>query len=400
MWSDYFKLALSTFMHKKKRTTLTLIGIFIGIAAVVSLISLGQGLNESITKQFEILGTNKIFVQAGSTGGFSPTSIKLHEEDSDAIKSIRGVDQVGSSAFKLARIKFKDETKYSFVMGLDTSEAKEAVLEGFGVKIEAGRDLNDDNDILVGYRFWSKDFFDSAVRVGDKLVIEGKKFIVAGEVEKIGNPQDDAQLYVTLDGARSAFDIGKDDLDFLIVTVNEHETPSVIAEKIKKKLRKVRDVKEDEEDFTVQTSEDFMNSFSTVLLIIQIVLVGISGISLIVGGVNITNTIYTSVLERTNEIGVMKAIGARNSDIFLIFFVESGILGFVGGVIGVIIGVALSKLVAFGAETAGWSMVQTAFPAYLIIGALLFSFFVGAIAGTVPAYQASKLKPVDTLRYE
>jgi putative ABC transport system permease protein len=130
------------------------------------------------------------------------------------------------------------------------------------------------------------------------------------------------------------------------------------------------------------------------------VLISIAGISLLVGGVNITNTMYTSVLERTNEIGIMKAIGARNRDVFLIFLIESGILGVVGGIIGIGLGIGLSKIVAFGAAAGGYSIITAIFPWYLTGGALAFSFIVGAAAGTLPAIQASKLKPVDALRYE
>ncbi|MBW2996880.1 FtsX-like permease family protein, partial [Candidatus Woesearchaeota archaeon] len=152
--------------------------------------------------------------------------------------------------------------------------------------------------------------------------------------------------------------------------------------------------------FTVSTTDDYMETFGIVLTVVQIVLIGIAAISLLVGGVNIANTMYTSVLERTNEVGIMKAIGARNSDVFLLFLIESGILGVVGGIAGIAVGIGLSKLVAFVAASAGWTFIQTLFPWYLTIGALLFSFAVGAISGTLPAYQASKLKPVDALRYE
>ncbi|MCK4589887.1 MAG: ABC transporter permease, partial [Nanoarchaeota archaeon] len=123
-------------------------------------------------------------------------------------------------------------------------------------------------------------------------------------------------------------------------------------------------------------------------------------ISLLVGGVGIMNTMYTSVLERTNEIGVMKAIGAQNKDILAIFLFESGFLGLMGGIIGVLIGVGIGKLVEFGAAMQGLDILKASFPWYLIVGALLFSFLVGAISGVAPARQASKMKPVEALRYE
>ena len=123
-------------------------------------------------------------------------------------------------------------------------------------------------------------------------------------------------------------------------------------------------------------------------------------IAIIVGGIGIMNTMYTSVLQRTRDIGIMKAIGAKNSDILLIFLIESGILGLVGGAIGILIGVALSKLVEFASFQSGITLFQAYFPWYLIAGALAFSFIVGVLSGILPARQASKLKPVDALRYE
>ena len=129
--------------------------------------------------------------------------------------------------------------------------------------------------------------------------------------------------------------------------------------------------------------------------------VGIALISLLVGGIGIMNTMYTSVLERTREIGVMKAIGAKNSDVLGMFLIESGLLGLVGGAIGVIIGMSISKLVEIGANSAfGPGTIVAVFPPYLIIGALAFSFIVGALSGVLPARRASKLKPVDALRSE
>jgi len=130
-------------------------------------------------------------------------------------------------------------------------------------------------------------------------------------------------------------------------------------------------------------------------------LVGIAAISLIVGGIGVANTMYTSVLERTKEIGTMKAVGAKNSDIMFLFLIESGLLGLIGGVIGVLIGLGLSKIAEYFATVQlGTNLLQASASTNLIIGALIFSFLIGAISGVFPAMQASKLKPVDALRYE
>jgi len=134
---------------------------------------------------------------------------------------------------------------------------------------------------------------------------------------------------------------------------------------------------------------------------VQAVLVGIAAISLLVGGIGIMNTMYTSVLERTKEIGTMKAVGAKNSDILFIFLFESGLLGLVGGAIGIGIGIGLGEGAEYIASVGlGTNLLQAVFPWYLILGALLFSFLIGTLSGIFPAMQAAKLKPADALRYE
>jgi putative ABC transport system permease protein len=402
MWAEYFRIAFKTFGSQKKRTFLTLLGIFIGIAAVVSLISLGQGLKYSIDRQFSLLGADKIFVQPGTGGGvFGISTVKLTSDDLLAIKSVPGVDIASASVYKIAKVKFGNQIKYTFVIGIDDSEQSFAdALESFGVEIIKGQGADGTREAVMPYRFSNADFFDRAVEVGSKLVIEDKKFKVVGEVNRIGNPQDDSQVFITIGAAKDVFGATDDELDYIMVSLKDGASSDDLAEKIKKKLRNTRNVDDGDEDFSVMTADDLMKTFGIVLTIVQIVLIGIASISLLVGGVNIANTMYTAVMERTREIGVMKAIGARNSDVFLLFLIESGLLGAAGGVVGIAIGVGLSKLVAFGADAAGWSFIQTIYPWYLIVGAFAFSFFVGAIAGTLPATQASKLKPVDALRYE
>jgi putative ABC transport system permease protein len=166
-------------------------------------------------------------------------------------------------------------------------------------------------------------------------------------------------------------------------------------------LRRHRDLEEGKEDFVVQTPEQLIEGLNSVLNIVNAIVIGIAAISLIVGGIGITNTMYTAVLERTKEIGIMKSIGAKNGNILAIFLVESGLLGLAGGAIGVALGYAFSKLVEVAAAQFWASDILRAnFPLWLLLGALAFSFLIGMIAGTTPAIQASKQKPVDSLRYE
>ena len=150
----------------------------------------------------------------------------------------------------------------------------------------------------------------------------------------------------------------------------------------------------------MQTYEDAIAVFNTILLIINGVLVLIALVSLLVATVNIMNTMYTAVLERTSEIGVMKAIGATNESILMLFIVESGLLSLIGGIFGVGVGYLIATTGGAMAAAAGYSFLKPVFPFWLILGCLVFSFLVGALAGYLPAKQASRLQPVDALRYE
>ncbi|MBW2969067.1 ABC transporter permease [Candidatus Woesearchaeota archaeon] len=398
---DYIIFALKSFKARKLRTFLTMLGIFVGIAAVVSLVSLGQGLEKAITEQFESLGTNKLMIMP--KGGFygMGSSAVLDKDDLKIIQNAKGIRNAGGFVSKVASIEFGNERKYSWITGLPQDESKKIISDISTFKIEQGRDLkkSDSYKTVIGKMLADGDFFDKKVRIGDKLLVENRKFEVIGILGTIGNPQDDSQLIINLDSAVELFG-GKEEYMTIMADVVDGETPSKVAESLKRNLRRHRGLKQGEEDFSIQTFEEMLESFGSILLIVQSVLIGIAAISLLVGGVGIMNTMYTSVFQRTNEIGIMKAIGARNSDILLIFLIESGFLGMIGGAVGIGIGFAIGKTVELAASQYGLEMFKASFPWYLILGALAFSFIVGSIAGVFPARQASKLKPVDALRYE
>ena len=177
--------------------------------------------------------------------------------------------------------------------------------------------------------------------------------------------------------------------------------PDIVAEDIEEALRDERDERIGQETFSVQSFSQLLETFTDIFAVVQAVLIGIAAISLIVGGIGIMNTMYTSVLERTKEIGIMKAVGARNRDIFLIFLIESGLLGLVGGIIGILLGIGIGKGVEYlAASQLGTPFLQAIFGFPLILSALAFSFIIGAASGVLPAMQAARLKPADALRYE
>jgi len=258
----------------------------------------------------------------------------------------------------------------------------------------------DDKKIVIGSLYNENDLFGKDIRLRDTILLNGGEYKVLGLAESAGNPSDDQNIYMNYKDFQELFNSG-DRVDFILVQINEGEDISEVADKVEKRLRKARGVTEKTQDFDISTPEELLESFGIILNIITIFLAGVAAISLFVGGIGIANTMYTSVLERTREIGIMKAIGAQNKDILIIFLIESGLLGLVGGGIGVLLGYGASKTIEYIAVTSlKTNLLQAATPAYLIIICLAFGFLIGAISGTLPALRASKTNVVDALRYE
>ena len=411
MFKDYFKLAWENITHRKVRSWLTIIGIVIGIAAVVALVSLGQGVKQVISADFAKIGTDKIFVlpAGGITSGppGSATGIKpMTEHDLEVVRRSKGVKEASGLILKPGKIIYNKKVYFTNVIGIPLDESKKLLDEAWNFEYENGRSLKagDKYKIVIGYDVANNKVLGKNVNIGDRINIEGQEFQVVGETKAIGDPGIDSGITMPQDTEEQLFKSihpeGNEESE-IIVRVNPGEDPSVVAENIKRDLRRSRNVKEGEEDFAVQTTAQLLDSFNIVLDALSAIVIGIAAISLFVGGVGIMNTMYTAVLQRTGEIGVMKAIGAKNSDILQIFLIESGMLGLIGGVIGLIIGMGLSSLVAFvGRNFLNTTLLYAYFPLYLIIGALLFAFVIGAASGVLPAMQASRQNPVDALRYE
>ena len=403
MLKDYFKLAYQGASHRKLRSWLTMIGIFIGIAAVVALMSLSQGLQTAIGEQFVSLGSDKIIVQAVGSG-FGPPGIgvevPLTKKDVDVIEKTKGVDIALGRLIRSVQLEFKDEVKYAFAASMPSEDEKiDLAVEANNYKIGQGRLLKkgDKFKVMVGGDF-ADDFFDTALEVRDKVIVEGQIFKVVGILKKSGNPQQDSTLVIPEDALREILNV-KEDFDIIPMKVSYGEDIGIVSENVKKELRQSRDVDEGKEDFTVETPESLLATLNTILGIIQGVLVGIAAISLLVGAIGIMNTMYTAVVQRTKEIGIMKALGARRESILLLFLIESGFLGLFGGLIGVTIGFAISKFVEVVAfQIYGSYLIKADFNLSLMFGMLLFGFLIGALSGWFPARQAAKLNPVDALR--
>lgn len=405
MIKDYFRMAFKNLTHRKLRTFLTLIGIFVGIAAVVGLISLTQGFNNYLNQQFKTLGADKISISpSGSAFGSSDNVVNsLTKSDVEVVAKSNGVKEASYESFKTGKVEWgKNDQTFAAVVTYPLDQQRNLIEEVMVMKIIEGRALKsgDKYRAVLGYQYANSKNFDKNLHPGDKFTINGVSFRVVGIDGKIGDEPDDQGVYIPESAFKELFNT-TDQVGTIVARVQDGRLPSDVVKNVEKDLRRKHGVKVGEEDFEVTTFEDLIKSFLTVLNIVSVVLIGIAAISLVVGGIGIMNTMYTSVLERTREIGIMKAIGARNSDILTIFLIESGLLGLTGGAIGVILGLAMSKAIEYiGTATLGTELLKAAVPLWLVLGALAFAFILGSVFGLVPAIRASKMNPVDALRTE
>ena len=402
MISEYFNLAFRNLKKRKLRTGLTLLGIFIAVATIFMLTSLSLGLQNAVQEQFKTLGTDKFFVQPGMGFLGPPGSVGgnvLTEKDVEEIKKVRGVKDITESVFGNAKIEFNNKIRYQQVIGMETKS--DLFIETGAYKLEDGNFVREgDSGVLLGNLHKTGNLWGKPVNVGNKITINGVDVKVKGMLQKIGNPDDDSMVMMDLSEFRDFFNVSER-VDWIVVQVDQGENITDVAARVEKKLRQTRGVTEKTQDFAISTPEELLNSVKSILNIITAFLGGIAAISLLVGAIGISNTMYTSVLERTQEIGIMKAIGAKNKDILLIFLIESGLLGLIGAAIGVVIGFGASKIVEYITLNAlGSNLLQAAAPIYLIIGCLVFGFLIGAVSGTLPARRASKIKVIDAIRYE
>jgi putative ABC transport system permease protein len=406
MLREYFGIAFNNLRQRKLRSWLTMLGIFIGIAAVVSLISLSKGMQDAITNQFEKLGSDVITVQAAGnseTGGSVGSSAKLTDDDIHALERVSGVSSVSGRLLKTGKVQFNRQTVYTIIAGLNLDSQSLKLLDGTGfTDVLDGRMLRstDTGKIVIGNDYTSQDnTFKKSIQVGNTLVINDVSFQVVGILKKSGTFFVDNTILMSKDKLRDISGITDKEESAIAVRLQKGADMNTVVDNIERQLRRTRNVEKGKEDFSVTTPQQLLNTFLTIFNIITGVVVGVAGISLIVGGVGIMNTMYTSVLERRREIGIIKAIGARNSHVFLLFLIESGFLGLAGGVIGCVLGLSLSKSVeVIATKVLGTTIIEASLSPWLIFGALSFSFIVGSIAGTFPAMQASRMNPVDALK--
>ncbi|VVB58851.1 MacB-like periplasmic core domain protein [Candidatus Anstonella stagnisolia] len=404
---ELFSYSLGNMMRRKMRSWLTVLGIVIGIAAIVTLISVAQGLTNSINDQLKAFGTNAVVVVPGDisqqlsiSGGAArpPSTGRLFKNDVDRIKRVSGTEYVSSALSTRASVDFKDKQATMGINGVEPSIFQTA---NKALEIEQGRFLadTDRHTAVIGNTIAYSTFGTDKVQVGSVLVIgsENTKFRVVGVLKKSGSSggNGDSALYVPIEDARelAGSSISKNEVSGIRFLVKDGFDVKEVVDNVNYELLSAHHVREEDKDFSFLTSEFLQQQVGTITALLTLFLGGVAGISLIVGGVGIANTMFMSVLERTREIGILKAIGADSRAIQEAFLIESGMIGLFGGIVGVSIGFLFSLI-------AGALGVPTAVGIELVLFAIFFSFTIGIISGYVPAVRASRLPAIEALRYE
>jgi len=401
-FQEILKLSFTAIKANKVRSALTMLGIIIGVMCVILLISLGSGLQNYITQQFESLGANSIYIMPGkmmaeeggfSQGGGAPNfagSKLTLTQAKDMKRSIEAINEAGAGIEMSATMKYADNSKYGRATGITDN-----FFDLYNIKIAQGKffskaDVDQKRKVAVIGTTIKKNLFPNLDPLGKRITIGEERYEVIGVTKELGalggsNDLDNA-AFIPITCAQSQF--GMTNVMYIVARARDKSSIEEAKSQIKRFL--LKNLTQD--DFTIMDQASLLSSINQILGVLTIALGGIAAISLLVGGIGIMNIMLVSVTERTHEIGLRKAVGAKSTDILLQFLAEAVTLCLIGGSIGVGLG--------FGGSLIAKNWIPAFVPAWAVALAFGFSAFVGILFGVAPAYKAARLDPIEALRYE
>lgn len=411
MLKDNFNLAYKNIKERMSRSILTLLGISIGIMAIIALMGIGEGMQAAVSGELSSLSDTIIVSAGGSssndfellTNGINDNGEYLTGRDIADLNRIQGVKEVSTQLSGSGLISFNSEDIYVTLTGMDIDSQDLAYDEE---DLESGSLLEerDQNKCIIGYNI-AHEKFDADISVGSRIRINGEKIIVKGIFSKKGmgglTSTDSIVILTSRDFEKIT---GESNIRSAVVRVTNPNDVEYIAEEIEQVINE----NHGDDDFASATAmSSLLETIQNILGILNMVLIAIAAIALVVASIGIMNTMLTSVMERTREIGIMKAIGAENKDVMLIFIIEGMLVSIVGGLIGIFLGVFGSQgmasiLSGMGAGgPPGSSMtLSPVITLYSIVLAVSVSLIVGVISSLYPAWKAAKMSPIEAVRYE
>jgi putative ABC transport system permease protein len=392
-FQELITLAWKSISANKLRSFLTTLGIVIGVFSIIVLVSIGSGLQSYITNEISSLGSNVMFILPGSSGGLGAiVANKLTIQDSkDLERRLISTGKVTPELRQIETIKYKNlKNKGAFVIGVSSyyPEVVSSIKIVQGNFFTKGQEQSGANVTVIGQTVYNK-FFKGQSAIGKRVFLGNKLYTVVGVVGKIGSFAGiDADNNAIIPVELASQQYGINSVARIDVSAKSKELLPVVIKQINQTLLK----RMTSDDFTIETADSLESTISNITNILSLALGGIAAISLLVGGIGVANIMLVSVTERTREIGLRKALGAKRSDILKQFLLEAIMLSVTGGVIGIILGMGVSFIIAI-------LLVSTVTPWSVFI-AFGFSVLIGIIFGMAPAIRASKLNPIDALRYE
>jgi putative ABC transport system permease protein len=404
IFMEAFRAALSSLMANRMRSFLTTLGILIGTGSVIAVVSLVQGLSESIKSQFADIGGSTMTLQAANNFENSRTG-KINYITFDDVDVLRyRVSGIGAVAPMMgvmaAGVTYKGRTTSPQIIA--TTTEFQAVRTRYP---ELGRFIVDSDDkgrrrvAVIGAQL-RDDLKMPENPVGEYFRIGNEWFKVIGMMEKQGELfglSQDNYAVIPFDVGRALMGNNNEPLISVSFTLQKLEEAEQVRERVKRAIRTSRGLKPgQDDDFKVEAADTFIKQFEEFTTTATAVLGGIVGISLLVGGIGIMNIMLVSVTERTREIGILKALGATRRDILIQFLLEAGLLALLGGIIGIILG----YLIGIGVAAMIPNFPPAQVPIWVVLAAAGFSAMVGIIFGIMPASKAASLDPIEALRYE